>query len=216
MILDFLLPATCAGCAAPGCDLCDRCAASLAASPVIVRDERDGVPAIAALGAYDGILRSAILALKFRGARPIGARLGRWLAPKIIWPFDAILPVPLHHARLDERGYNQAAEIARGIAVVSRIPLQEKALVRNRHTAPQSALDMERRKANVEGSFEPGPRIDGVAGLSILIVDDVVTTGATVRACAAVLIAAGARAVYLASAAIRLFATRSLHAGRSE
>jgi ComF family protein len=205
MIFDFFLPAACAGCAVPGRALCNRCAATLTNAPVIVRDESDGMPAIAALGAYDGILRSAILALKFRGARSIGVRLGRWLAPNIVWPFEAIVPVPLHPARLNERGYNQAAEIARGIAGASRIPLQERALVRSRHTAPQSALDMERRKANVEGSFEPGSAIDRVAGLRILIVDDVVTTGATVRACAAVLLAARARTVYLASAAIRLF-----------
>ncbi len=204
MILDFLMPAHCAGCDAPGRDVCERCVAAIASPPAILLGARNGAPSLAALGPYDGMLRSAILAMKFRGARSIGTRLGRWLAPKIIFPFEAIVPVPLHSVRLRERGYNQAAEIARGIAAATRRPCIENALERVRATVPQSSLDLADRKGNVEGAFADGRCLDRVAGRRVLIVDDVVTSGATMRACAAVLRAAGVRTLYSAAAAVRL------------
>jgi ComF family protein len=165
---------------------------------------RDGAPSLAALGPYEGLLRSAVLAMKFRGAKSIGNRLGRWLSPKIPFPFEAIVPVPLHRIRLRERGYNQAAEIARGIAAVTRTPCIDDALERVRATVPQSSLDLADRKGNVDGAFASGRRIDRVVGWRVLIVDDVVTSGATMRACAAVLLAAGVRTIYSAAAAVRL------------
>jgi ComF family protein len=204
MLLDFLMPALCAACRSPGGCLCPRCAAAIATSTSILRGSANGVPPVTALGAYDGTLRAAILALKFGRARALGARLGRWLAPKILLPFEAVVPVPLHTARLRERGYNQAAEIANAIGAASRRPVIENALERNRVTAPQSALDLIGRRANVEGAFAAGRQIDRVCGARVLLVDDVITTGATIRACADALRAAGVRAVYAACAAARL------------
>lgn len=204
MILDFLMPARCAACDAPGRDVCKRCVAAISSPPAIVLGARNGAPPLAALGPYDGALRSAILAMKFRGAKLIGVRLGRWLAPKIIFPFEAIVPVPLHRDRLRERGYNQAAQIAHGIAAVTRKQCIEGALVRVRATAPQSSLDLVDRSGNVDGAFSRGPGVDRVAGRRVLIVDDVVTSGATMRACAAALHGAGIPSLYSAAAAVRL------------
>ena len=204
MLLDFFLPSYCAGCDAPGADLCSRCAAALTFAPAIVRAARDGTPAAIALGPYEGVLRSAVLALKFRGARPVARRIGRALALKILSPFDAVVPVPLHAQRLRERGYNQAGDIARQIAAVAHAPFVEKALERSRYTAPQSALHLTDRNKNVDGAFCAGRTIQIVAGLRVLLVDDVITTGATARACARTLLAGGVRSVYLAAAAIRL------------
>jgi ComF family protein len=184
--------------------MCDRCVAAIASPPAILLGARNGAPSLTALGPYDGALRSAVLAMKFRGARSIGDRLGRWLSPKIIFPFEAIVPVPLHRLRLRERGYNQAGEIARGIAAATRKPCVDDALERVRATAPQSSLDLADRKGNVDGAFAYGRRIERVAGLRVLIVDDVVTSGATMRACAVVLHAAGVRTLYSAAAAVRL------------
>jgi len=204
MILDFLMPAYCAACGAPGGELCDACVQAIASPPAILLGARNGVPSLTALGPYDGMLRSAILAMKFRGARRIGMRLGRWLAPKVVFPFEVVVPVPLHRARLRERGYNQAAEIARGIAAASGTACVVDALARVRATVPQSSLDLVDRSGNVEGAFSAGRSIERVAGRRVLIVDDVVTSGATMRACAATLRAAGVRTLYLAAAAVRL------------
>lgn len=204
VLLDFFLPAHCAACSAPGPDVCNRCVAVIAAAPAILRSSQGGAPPVTALGPYEGALRSTILALKFRGARAIGVRLGRWLAPKLLWPFEAVVPVPLHAARLRERGYNQAAEIARGISAAARVPCVEKALEKIRATDPQSALDLAERRTNVEGAFRAGPEMKRVVGLRVLLVDDVVTTGATASACSATLSAAGTRTLYLAAAAMRL------------
>jgi len=204
MLLDFLMPALCAGCGATGGVLCCRCTAEIATGDAIVIGARGDVPPVLALGCYEGALRAAVLALKFRGARGVGATFGRWIAQRIFWPFEVVIPVPLHVQRLRERGYNQAALIARAVAAASRARYVPDALVRHRPTVPQSSLGVGERCANVKGAFGAGQKIGVVAGRRILIVDDVVTTGATVAACVSVLRAAGAHCVYVACAAIRL------------
>jgi ComF family protein len=161
----------------------------------------DALPLVA-LGPYRGALKSAILALKFRGARSVGARLGRMLSLTCM-PCDAIVPVPLHAQRLRARGYNQAALIADGIAAAqggSRID----ALVRIRATAMQSSLDATARATNVRGAFGPSSEAHRISGRAVLLVDDVATTGATSLACAAALREAGALDVHLAVAAVVL------------
>ena len=204
MLLDFFMPAKCAGCGETGAEICNACAASIATAGALVIGTRGDVPPVVALGPYEGRLRSAILSLKFRGARGVGAVLGRWIGDRIIWPFDTVVPVPLHVQRLRERGYNQAALIARGIASVSRRRFVPEALMRQRATAPQSGLGLSERRTNVSDAFGVSEKFRCDVGSAILVVDDVVTTGATVSECASVLRAAGARAVYVACAAIRL------------
>lgn len=204
MLLDFLIPARCAACGDAGADLCARCTAAIATAHAIAVGARGGVPPVVALGPYEGPLRAAVLSLKFRGARRVGHVLGRWLAERIIWPFDAIVPVPLHPRRLRERGYNQADAIARGIGAAAKRGCAIDSIVRVRATAPQSGLGLSERQANVEGAFGAGPRVEAISGRRILVVDDVVTTGATIADCAVVLRRAGARAVYAACAALRL------------
>jgi ComF family protein len=202
--LDLLMPSRCAGCGDAGNDLCARCWEAIADSPSIVRPQSRDVPGATALGAYEGVLRSAILALKFRGTRTVGARLGRHLAPKIAWPYESIVPVPLHGARQRTRGYNQAAEIARGIESYSGMPHLERALARVRSTQPQTMLNLSARDANVRDAFAAGPEADRVRERRVLLVDDVITTGATGRACSATLLKLGARDVYFAALAVRL------------
>lgn len=204
MLLDFFIPSRCAACGDAGADLCARCAARIATEAAIAIGTRGDVPPVVALGPYDGPLRAAILALKFRGARRVGAILGRWLAERVIWPFDLIVPVPLHARRQHERGYNQADVIARGVSARSRCCCVADAIRRVRATAPQSGLGSDERRVNVVGAFGRGARSELVAGRTVLVVDDVVTTGATVAGCAAELRSSGARAVYAACAAIRL------------
>jgi ComF family protein len=143
-------------------------------------------------------VRQALHALKYRGERRLAEPLGRSIAER--WRRSAIggeilVPVPVHPARLRERGFNQAEDLARACGRVLGLPVLP-ALERRARTQAQHALGRGQRQANVLGAF--GVR-DGyarhVAGRWTVLVDDVVTTGATLSGCAAALLDAGALAV---------------------
>jgi ComF family protein len=138
-----------------------------------------------------------IRALKFHQqlglARLLGEQLARRLVPETPRP-DLIIPVPLHGARLHERGYNQALEIARPVARALGVPLDFRSLVRVRATAPQTGMTVAARRKNLRGAF--ALRDDAaVRNLRVALVDDVMTTGSTVQAAAQCLCASGAREV---------------------
>jgi ComF family protein len=120
---------------------------------------------------------------------------------RLHWPEDvveeraAVIPVPLSSARNRERGYNQSALLAEGLAERWRIPLRENALLRARKTRSQTELTPEERLGNVAGSFRIGMRFDDLVGEHLILVDDVVTTAATMNECARVLYASGARII---------------------
>ena len=149
---------------------------------------------------YDETSRDPILKLKHADRLDLAPMFARWLsraAAPLIEHADAIAPVPLHPLRLLRRRYNQAAEIARPLAVMSGTPYLPDALVRVRSTATQGGKSGSGRKRNVAGAFHvPDPR--RVEGLRVLLVDDVLTTGATAEGCARALKAAGAARVDLA------------------
>ena len=108
-------------------------------------------------------------------------------------PADVIVPVPLHTARLRERGYNQASLLAHEMACRVGLTLNEQTLVRRRATASQVKLDARQRKENVRDAFRCSD--DTLAGKQVLLIDDVCTTGATLAACAVALHEGGARSV---------------------
>jgi ComF family protein len=146
---------------------------------------------------FEGPLRQAIHHLKYSGrtslAEPLGSFLiARWQASPL--PADMIVPVPLHQARLRERGYNQSTLLAGPLARASDLPIVEAALQRVKATMPQVALNAAERKANVQDAFEA--RADLVQGKRILLIDDVCTTGATLEACSHALKRAGAKSVW--------------------
>lgn len=149
-------------------------------------------------GPYSGLLKGTLLAFKFR--QGLGhARLLQALAAKAFslrggsgLP-DLLIPVPLHPRRLAWRGYNQSLELSRGLASELDRPLCPSALMRIRHTPPQARLDARVRRINLLGAFRADPAL--VAGRRVLLVDDIMTTGATIEQCALVLKAAGASVV---------------------
>ena len=152
-----------------------------------------------AAGVYDQSLRLAIQALKFRGAVQLADPLGRLLfaAFRRHWPagdVDVVAPVPLHRRRLRERGFNQAWLLLRCWPAVDGSAVVRDLLQRHRATAPQSGLDRRARRMNIRNAFSMA-RAGQSAGKRVLLVDDVLTTGATVNACADVLLRDGAARV---------------------
>jgi ComF family protein len=161
-------------------------------------------PELVALGAYAGSLRAGVIALKFRQRRAAAFGLGAILGSKLLHSIDAVVPVPLHHDRLMSRGFNQAEVIAEGIASTLDAPLCRNALVRTRATIAQSSLALRERGQNVEGAFALGSEAPALRNARVMIVDDVVTTGATAAACAAALRAGNVASITLGALAIRL------------
>ena len=146
-----------------------------------------------------GPVRRALHGLKYAGEQRVAPVLGQALAAR--WRAagaggDLVVPVPVHAARLRERGYDQAALLAAAAARELHLPWRE-AVARTRATTPQYRLDRGRRALNMEGAFGPAPdpAVREVAGHWVILVDDVITTGATMREAAEVLLAMGAAAV---------------------
>jgi ComF family protein len=158
------------------------------------------IAAAAAIGSHDGRLRDVVQALKYDGRSTIARHLARRMRDAgagVLDGADLVVPVPLHRARERRRGFNQARELARHLGA----PLADL-LVRVRRTETQADLPAGQRQANVRGAFALRPAgAAAVDGLVVVLVDDVRTTGATLNACAAVLLDAGAVEVRALTAA---------------
>jgi ComF family protein len=168
-----------------------HCAACLRQPPPFAR--------VHAVGPYAGTLRDAVQSFKYHGQlaleRPLGKLLATTLTTGGAARPDLLVPVPLHVERLRSRGYNQALQLARQIGRQLDVPVAVDLLRRVRPTAPQQGLTAAARQHNLRGAFAATRRLPG---RRILLVDDVLTTAATARECAAVLRAAGAARVEVA------------------
>ncbi|MBP6016728.1 MAG: ComF family protein [Candidatus Promineofilum sp.] len=142
---------------------------------------------------YEEPTRTLIHRFKFEGYFALGRPLAGFLIdgwPGWNIPPDLILPIPLHPRRRRQRGYNQAELLARPLGEAMAISIDVSALRRTRHTVPQVGLGPDERHTNVQGAFAAEAGV--VGGRHILLIDDVLTTGATMRAAAEALLAAGA------------------------
>lgn len=133
-------------------------------------------------------LRRLIHDFKYHGdqliARDLGRAMGRRaMAAGFTAPYDALIPVPLHPKRLRKRGYNQSLLLAKGFSDVTGIPIMTDVLVRSTYTPTQTKLGAKRRYANVRNKFSLGKRADEAVGKTLLVIDDVFTTGATSESC---------------------------------
>jgi len=192
--LQFLSDPLCARCGTPfeiAVDAAQECGACLAHPPVYDR-------ARAAL-IYGDVSRDLVLGLKYQGRRDGLSVLGGWMASagsELLADADLIVPVPLHYFRLVRRGFNQSAWLAASLSRASGVKLSVDALKRVKATPIQGGLSADGRRRNVQGAFQVrGSRKRLVEGRKVLLVDDVLTTGATAEACTRALRRAGAACV---------------------
>lgn len=212
--IDWLYPPQCGGCGRKGdrwcveCrskaqlihpPICDLCGQSLESGNRCVSCKKSppNFVALRSWATFQGPVRSALHQLKYRRDISLGERLSEHLSALYSdqgWPVDIVTPVPLGIARLKERGYNQAALIARPLAMACGLRYESHALERTRETRSQVGLSLAERKINVSDAFRAKVAI--VSSRNVLVVDDVATSSATLNACAAALINAGAARVY--------------------
>lgn len=212
--LDLLFPATCGGCdknQTRWCEdcrekveiilppICEKCGGKTLKQGLCVncQEKPPAYHAIRSWAIYNGPLSNAIQKLKYKRDISLGIVLARPildLFTTLSWNIDCVVPVPLGVARLRERGYNQSALLARPLAMSSGIKYRPQALKRVRETSTQVGLTINQRRENVKDAFRSFN--SEVEGKSILIVDDVMTSGATLESCTTALIQAGAVKVF--------------------
>jgi ComF family protein len=198
LLADLVFPPRCAGCGRVDDYWCAVCQNDIEQMPLMPRVRPlSPLADIASTGTHTGKLREAVQGLKYDNnrqlAQPLGERLAVCLAA-LNWTLDMIIPVPLHTKRLAERGYNQAQVIAEYLAAHTGLPCVPGAMRRDKFTRSQVELSAAARLVNLADAFQGDPAL--LADQTILLIDDVYTTGATLTNCAQAALAAGARAVY--------------------
>lgn len=210
---DLIFPLRCAGCDVAGTVWCEECHNRIIApkgrscpacgfpleigiSCSICEDWPNRVH-VQSFAYYQKPLSSAILRLKYRSDKALANEMASWLISvfhRTGWVADCVIPVPLAEVRLRQRGYNQVTLIAASFANELKLPIFTNALIRMRETQSQVGLNRQARHQNVEGVFRADSHI--IQDRSIVLVDDLLTSGATMKNCAIALLNAGAVQVF--------------------
>ena len=215
-LVDLFFPARCPGCQTvsiqwcPECQkrislvespICPKCGRQSIFSPDLCESCRLGVNSdideIRSWALFDGSVRKAVHHLKYQGNGGLGEVLSQYLIDilrNLPWQIDMVIPVPLAPLRFQTRGYNQSMFLARPLAYYYGFVLNQHALVRYKETRSQVGLNTFQRQQNVQGAFQANKQ--EVNHKNILLIDDVLTTGATINEAARSLKKAGARCVY--------------------
>lgn len=224
-LADIIWPPHCLVCGAlHTMPLCPRCVSEIAKIvPPVCRicgvpaedvgrcrwcqDTQHSFRAARAVAAYSGVMEEAIKRFKFAGRRSLAPILGEMMAElartsKVLSnrTFDLIVPVPMHPGNVLQREFNQSELLARELAARIGVDCKSGLLKKVRKTKPQIGLPAQLRRENLKGAFAAASP-DALAGKSVLLVDDMMTTGATADECAGTLLAAGAKSVYVITAA---------------
>jgi ComF family protein len=212
--LDLVFPPVCGGCGKIGARWCPSCQSrvSLIQQPFC---EKCGIPTrsvhicekcksnpppyrmMRSWAVFDSPVQNALHTLKYRRNVGIGDSLAiqmKEFVCSLHWDIDVLIPVPLEKKRLQERGYNQVGLVARSLAYEIGLEYKPQALWKSRETRSQVGLTLSQRWENVRNAYQA--KSDVVKRKSILLMDDVATTGSTIQACAGALLSAGARDVY--------------------
>ncbi len=213
--LDLLFPRWCIGCGREGDFLCQSCRQLLPRimpplCPRCGRPQPSGILCSSCVGwqaeidgirspfRFDGVMRQSIHQLKYRNLRALAQPLVKLLQDYLVTnpvPGEVLVPVPLHHKRLKERGYNQSRLLARELGKLINLPVVDDCLIRQRHASPQArASTVDERRSNVDGAFTC--RDHRLRDKQVLLIDDVSTSGATLDACAVALKTSGATTVW--------------------
>jgi len=203
-------PVVCARClaqfqriGAPYCRQCGLPFDPLAKTATHCPDCREDPPAFdaaRAAGLYGGTLRRAVHLFKYDGVRAMAGVLGQFTLETVELPFplDCLCPVPLHPKREAMRGFNQSRLLAEELGAGWGVPVETALLSRTRNTPPQMSLPADERRRNIRGAFTAA---EGAAGRAVGLVDDVYTTGSTLRECSRELKRAGAARVLVITVA---------------
>lgn len=194
---DLIFPPTCGQCGRVDYRFCPACLYELEQVPLAVsRLPGEALDELCATGGHQGVLQNAVHAFKYNGLRELAMPLANRLVETLQvlnLPVDALVPVPLFADRLAERGYNQSDLLCQHVALKTGIPARSPLLKRNRETSQQALLSEVDRRKNVRDAFVASADSNG---LSVLLVDDVATSGSTLRECAKALRQQGAGPVY--------------------
>ncbi len=211
--LDLLFPPQCGGCDRSGSRWCESCQGSVQVLFGIICDkcglpqEKPGIcrvclaekphfHSLRAWAVFEGPVQSVLHKLKYRRDLSLGDAIASAMTPfveSLRWDIDIVTPIPLGKQRIRERGYNQVAMIAKPLALAFMFHYMPTALERKKETRTQVGLSREERRKNVANAFQADA---GVRGKSVLVMDDVSTTGSTLSSAAYALYEAGARNVY--------------------
>jgi len=217
-LLDFVYPPLCVSCEkllSRGQDhVCPECWASIrhvSAGLPLFLETRDKLLATGVVDELvslyvfekEGHFQKIVHSLKYSGVQAVGLEIGRQLGALLNEKgvrADALVPIPLHKRKLRERGYNQSDLIARGVSEVTRIPLRSEMIRRKKFTQTQTTLSLEERRNNMDEAFVC--ESSEVRGKTVILVDDIITTGSTIQSCAGALKKSGALRIIAASAAL--------------